>query len=86
MRKNTNMKHLNLTLSPSGGEGRGEGDFGNQKLEIRNQKDSVSASSSDFRLLISDFRQPPHPNPLPPRGRGKVFEDGNSHVTGGIRQ
>ncbi|HSZ11938.1 MAG TPA: 7-carboxy-7-deazaguanine synthase QueE [Rhizomicrobium sp.] len=65
------VNHCWTSLSPTGGEGKGEGDAGNQKLEIRSLKDSVSASNSDFRLPGSDFKQPPHPNPLPQGGRGR---------------
>lgn len=64
---------LTANISLSGGEGRGEGDIRSQKLEVRNQKTMRIQRDSDFRFPTSGLRPPPHPNPLPRRGRGDSF-------------
>src|SRR5438094_868012 len=61
---------LTNSLSPSGGEGRGEGDVRSRNSEIRSQTQMRIQPDSDFRFPASGFRSPPHPNPLPTRGRG----------------
>ena len=60
------------SLAPAGGEGRGEGVAGRQKPESRNQNHAVDASNSEFERQSSDVEHPPHPDPLPLRGRGNI--------------
>jgi hypothetical protein len=71
----------NVSLAPIGG-GPGEGVLPQaqsleRKRQLRHQLQSIALVES-----------PPHPGPLPRKGRGKSFEAFNlrSHVTGGITQ
>jgi hypothetical protein len=78
MRKKQNAKHLNVSLAPAGGEGRGEGVFPQTQPVVRRHQFQNTA-------LVE---RSPHPSPLPPRRRGKPFEDFQRHsrVMGGVTQ
>ena len=78
----TRNANANFSLAPVGGEGRGEGVLpqaqnAQRRHQLRHQFQTTAL-----------VERPPHPNPLPQRGRGKSFEDFRlrSHVTGGITQ
>ncbi|MBV9570581.1 MAG: COX15/CtaA family protein [Alphaproteobacteria bacterium] len=59
------LTYLRTPSPPLRGRGQGEGAIRAQNSEDRNQNERQVESNSDFRLLSSGFRTPPHPNPLP---------------------
>jgi hypothetical protein len=78
MGKMENTRRWNSSLAPAGGEGRDEGVV---------PQTQVADCLHQFQKTAL-VERPPHPNPLPQRGRGKSFEDFHRriHVTGGISQ
>jgi hypothetical protein len=74
--------NANFSLAPIGGEGRGEGVLPQaQSVEHRRQLRHELQNAARVE-------RPPHPSPLPRRGRGKFLEGFHrgSYVTGGIIQ